>query len=874
MVRFLLLVVFMFVLVSPARGQVTAVQADFDGSGVVDFADFLQFVSVFGSATGDDNFQAKFDFDGSGAVDFADFLQFVNVFGQTVPDTDSVDGDRAALIALYNATGGDNWKEKTNWLSDKPLGEWYGVETDTQGRVRGLALWQNNLSGSIPPELGNLSKLIWLGLYDNQLSGAIPPALGNLSKLNFLLLYNNQLSGSIPPALGNLSKLSGLQLYENQLSGSIPSELGNLLSLRVLKLGSNQLSGSIPPELGNLSELNFLSLYNNQLSGSIPPELGNLSNLEWLFLSYNQLSGAIPESLGNLSKLEYLYLEGNQLSGAIPESLGNLPHLQHFVVGENSNLCMPVSLKKWKFFKYISSGVVSKCPPPQDWGSVDGDRAALIDFYNATGGDNWKKKANWLSDRPLGAWHGVETNTHGRVVRLELIKNQLLGSIPESLGNLTHLEHLVLVVNQLSGSIPKSLGNLPHLEELRLVAAQLSGAIPPELGNLTYLEWLALSQNQLSGSVPPELGNLTYLEHLDLSRNQLSGSIPDSLGNVTNLNFLSLEGNQLSGSIPEWIGNQKRLELLHLRGNLLTGFVPLTFQNLTNLTTLSYGPFVCLPGDPGMQQWVVKKNLLDGWHEGRLPYSGQLLDDCLSPVVESWPPKADLIRQLENLGWFSVSFENADDFDHWHVYAIFEAVQKLNKAIVGFPSHVSVPMKLSVKRSYEAHPDGAIANSGITFFPPAFEKWHDFFRFRDTMIHEIAHNLGINAGRSSGLYTETADPTRWIFNGAQANLKYKELKGNRVFEGRAFENELITDGSGHWGGAFMNNEVMRSQGGPVLSAITLSALVDMGYEVDMTQANKLPFEKFYATKPTLSSAPMLPHAWCGGIAHSHVPHSQ
>ena len=97
------------VLVGPARGDVTAADADFDGSGVVDIADFLQFVNAFGLSAGDTNFNAKYDLDGSGSVDIADFLAFVDVFGQTAepaPVEGSPEGDRAALVALYHATNG------------------------------------------------------------------------------------------------------------------------------------------------------------------------------------------------------------------------------------------------------------------------------------------------------------------------------------------------------------------------------------------------------------------------------------------------------------------------------------------------------------------------------------------------------------------------------------------------------------------------------------------------------------------------------------------------------------------------------------------------------------------------------------------------
>ena len=132
---------------------------------------------------------------------FQTWLQGIDtVHGSSCAPVDSQE-DRAVLADLYSATDGANWEDNSNWLSNRPIREWYGVTNDADGRVTGIYLWENRLSGSIPPELSNLSKLEGLYLHNNQLTGSIPPELGNLPNLSGLYLRDNQLAGCIPAAL-------------------------------------------------------------------------------------------------------------------------------------------------------------------------------------------------------------------------------------------------------------------------------------------------------------------------------------------------------------------------------------------------------------------------------------------------------------------------------------------------------------------------------------------------------------------------------------------------------------------------------------------------------------------------------------------------
>lgn len=102
--------------------------------------------------------------------------------------------DRAALEALYNATGGPHWSRNDNWLTAAPLGDWYGVDMDAEGRVVVLALPLNNLSGPIPPELGGLANLTDLNLGGNDLTGPIPRELDDLANLADVNLSGNDLT--------------------------------------------------------------------------------------------------------------------------------------------------------------------------------------------------------------------------------------------------------------------------------------------------------------------------------------------------------------------------------------------------------------------------------------------------------------------------------------------------------------------------------------------------------------------------------------------------------------------------------------------------------------------------------------------------------
>ena len=554
--------------------------------------------------------------------------------------------ERAVLTAFYEATGGENWTDNTNWLTDLPLSEWYGVDVDGSGRVTRLRLDFNSLNGPIPPELGSLADLESLVLRINRLTGPIPPELGRLAKLTELDLWGNELTGLIPPDLARLANLRVMWLGSNNLTGSIPHELGSLANLRRLHLDNNRLAGPIPPELGALANLEYLHLHSNELTGGIPAELGRLANLTNLHLGSNNLTGPIPPELGALASLEILVLDNNRLTGPVPPDFLSLTNLSHLNLANNYGLCVPGT-----------SDFVSWRQQSNDQGGVeycnDDERAALEILYEIAGGSGWTNSSGWLGDGVLGEWYGVSVDTRGRVTALDLGGNGLEGRLPGVLGQLSQLRELRVGGNGLTGPLPLALIQLPlaafHYSDTELCApadasfqAWLAGIASHEgtgmecgslsdrdilvalyhstggpkwrrgenwLSDRPLSEWrgvrvddggrvsaLKLDANYLTGPIPPELAGLTHLTELNLRFNRLSGSIPPELATLVNLRELALDNNYLTGSIPPELGRLTNLTVLDLSGGLggilgvpgqLTGSIPPELGALTQLRKLS-----------------------------------------------------------------------------------------------------------------------------------------------------------------------------------------------------------------------------------------------------------------------------------------------
>ncbi len=547
--------------------------------------------------------------------------------------------DSMALVELYNATGGDDWKNSSNWMNG-PVYAWYGVQVDSTNydtaRVTDINLEGNNLRGSLPSEIGNLSKLRQLKLKENQIGGSIPDTLGNLEKLTWLGLSFNQFEGSIPPEIGNMKNLIYLWLHENQLAGSIPPELGNLSNLERIQLGGNQLTGTLPPELGNLSQMTSFTAWNNQLEGAVPEELANLSNLYTLNLNGNQID-SLPDLSGlpNLSKIrmDYNHLSFKDLQNSnldwsqlqyqyAPQR--RLPQPDSSTV--NSKMVLEVTAEgsnlQYKWFRndsLLQSGqedsiVVSSAEPANYYchitqsdypnltlqtnaiftgtlvnGVAKKDYQALVALYDSTNGDKWSNNTNWKTQAPVSEWYGIRSVEKHRVTRIDLQANNLVGPLPERFYDLTQLKTIWIADNKVEGKLSKKIGHLEKLVLLGFPGNQLIGKIPEEIYNLSELNQISLERNQFEGKISPKIGKLDNLRYINLGGNKISGEIPREIGNLKNLESLYLANNELSGNIPSTVKHLQNLKDFVLWGNALTDTIPAGIGNLEYLEHLNIG---------------------------------------------------------------------------------------------------------------------------------------------------------------------------------------------------------------------------------------------------------------------------------------------
>ncbi|CAI9105568.1 OLC1v1004516C1 [Oldenlandia corymbosa var. corymbosa] len=476
--------------------------------------------------------------------------------------------------------------------------DWMGEAFLTENNLH-LRLQSNHFYGNISENLCQLSSLQVLNLAENDLVGSIPRCLGNLS----MLLSDEP--GSDMEYFTNLQYVKSMMLSGNNLDGEIPDELMDLKGLQNLNLSRNNLSGKIPGKIGDLKQLESLDLSMNQLSGTIPQSLANIDALSYLNLSFNNLTGHVPSGNhfdtlndpsiyeGNSGLCSNLAVKicpddsparENELQLRIEELTFSWFYYgigPGFAIGFLGVFYVLHLKKSWRhaYFRLVENAcdkvrVSSQWIPP--FQLVD---LRMDSVFIGTQFPPWLQtqrkifrialtNASISGSLPLAGWWGT---TSADLDYIDLSNNFLTGHLPVFDVKYTinsRFQFLKLSNNRFTGNIPEQLCNLQSLWVISLANNNLTGKIPPCLGNLKQLKVLDLANNSLSGQIPYTLGNLGWLNVLHLNGNNLFGVLPSSLKNLTFLITLDLGNNEFRDLIPDWMGKEfSSLQFLRLQSN-------------------------------------------------------------------------------------------------------------------------------------------------------------------------------------------------------------------------------------------------------------------------------------------------------------------
>ncbi|CAN6468456.1 unnamed protein product [Victoria cruziana] len=377
-----------------------------------------------------------------------------------VAATAETDPDDATALESFRDTLRDT--APPSWGKGDPCAApWDGVFC-TDSRVTGLMLSSMGLESDSITDIGSLAQLERLDLSSNRdLTGSIPPSIGNLANLKYLYLQSCDFSGSIPDDLGKLGNLTHLALNDNQLTGFIPQSFGNLSNIYWLDFADNRLSGPLPissggnPGLDNLLKAQHFHFSRNRLSGTVPPTLFSPQMvLKHILFDGNNFSGPIPPTIGDIITLEALRLDRNSFDGTVPASLGDLTRLSELNLANNKLTGPLPNLTRMDGLQYV-------------------------DLSN-----------NSFNDSVAPPWF----TTLESLTTLVLENGELGGNVPEGLFSLSSLRTVKLKYNLFGGTL--DMGDMPSgkfyvdLENNRILHApdKLQGNVTLKLGGNPFCE--------------------------------------------------------------------------------------------------------------------------------------------------------------------------------------------------------------------------------------------------------------------------------------------------------------------------------------------------------------------------------------------------
>ncbi|XP_065849425.1 receptor-like protein kinase HSL1 [Euphorbia lathyris] len=367
------------------------------------------------------------------------------------------------------------------------------------------------------------------------------------------------------------NSVTGLNFNSINIAGTVPPFICDLKNLVSLDFGNNSLVGGFP-NLYNCSKLQSLDLSQNYFVGLLPPDIDRLSQLTFLNVAGNNFTGDIPPAIGRLQQLTSLGLHQNLFNGTFPPEIGNLLNLEFLYMAYNPGF-LPSSLpSNFTQLKKLKKLWISQSNLIGEIPEMIGEMAALelLD----------------LSENGLTGNLPSSLFTLKNLSILYLQKNKLSGEIPEVIETL-NLNQIDLSDNNLTGKIPDGFQKLEKLSVLSLFWNQLSGEIPQGIGRLPALTVFKLFDNNLSGAIPPEMGLHSALVEFDVSSNRVTGRLPEHLCNGGMLVGVVASNNNLTGELPDSLGNCSALRVVKISRNSFSGKIPDGMWTGFNLTTLT-----------------------------------------------------------------------------------------------------------------------------------------------------------------------------------------------------------------------------------------------------------------------------------------------
>lgn len=505
-------------------------------------------------------------------------------------------------------------------------------ELFTLFKLRELHMATCKFQGTLPEAISKLQALEVFNVYNNNLSGTIPFSFSQLTNLKVLTLTGNKFTGTIPTFLNNMVNLVDLYLDGNQFKGTIPA-LSGLKNIKVsyecerserlyCMASSDQREGWwLGLAMAATSLVTLVSLLTLVSSYSLTTSTTHARTQE-VFMNYNYLSGTFPSNFLSAAASTpdslRIDLNGNRLAGTIPSTLDAF-NKKKVLITLADNLFTGIDASLCDNTNWMDANQTFGCDgivcPVGTYGSLGrktakhscktcdsalfvgqrycldrDDRGVLSAFYAATGGPNWYKQDNWMTDADVCDWYGVTCwdttdSKKGRVRHLNLDGNNLKGVIPPSIYALETLTTITVSRNEVVMRFD-AIRQAPHMRKINV--ANTDTVLFDGIENAhSFFAHLVADKLKIGGPIPSQIMQLSTLTTLSMSDCHLVGTISQDIGKMGNLTELYLHGNALHGQIPTHFGNLKKLQMLSLAKNKLTGVIPDTIDQMMSLQALS-----------------------------------------------------------------------------------------------------------------------------------------------------------------------------------------------------------------------------------------------------------------------------------------------